>query len=373
MNSNKILLSNKEEHIKPFIKWPGGKDSELEIIMKNFPKDFNKYLEPFIGGGAIFLNTRAKEYYINDKSKELITLYSMIKSQNQSFYSYLERINNNWNIISIFVENNQNKLINLYKAEDLSIIESFINKNVDFFKNLVFTESDFKILEYELLKNMISKITRSKKIEYKKGKLPDHEILNNLECCLKSAYYMYLRNLYNSFKIDDLPSQYSAIFYFIREFCYSSMFRYNNQGHFNVPYGGISYNKKDFTTRINQIKSVDLLNKLSKTNISCTDFEVFLTNQNLNQNDFIFLDPPYDTDFSTYAKNKFDKNDQIRLSEYLKSTKANFLLVIKETDFIKSLYKDFYITSFEKKYLVSFKNRNNKKTNHLLIKNYGDK
>ena len=92
----------------------------------------------------------------------------------------------------------------------------------------------------------------------------------------------------------------------------------------------------------------------------------------LKETDFMFLDPPYDTEFSTYAKNNFDKEDQIRLANYLYTTKAKFMLIIKNTDFIFDLYKDkgFYIKSFDKRYLVSFMNRNDKEVEHLLITNY---
>ena len=92
----------------------------------------------------------------------------------------------------------------------------------------------------------------------------------------------------------------------------------------------------------------------------------------MTEEDFIFLDPPYDTEFSTYAKNSFDKDDQARLANYLKNTKAKFMLIIKNTGYIYELYKDngFNIMSFDKKYLVSFMNRNDKKSEHLLITNY---
>ena len=86
----------------------------------------------------------------------------------------------------------------------------------------------------------------------------------------------------------------------------------------------------------------------------------------------MFLDPPYDTEFSTYAGNEFGKKDQIRLRDYLKNTKAKFMLIIKNTDFIYNLYNQdgFFIKSFDKKYLVSIKNRNDKDVEHLIITNY---
>ena len=84
-----------------------------------------------------------------------------------------------------------------------------------------------------------------------------------------------------------------------------------------------------------------------------------------------FLDPPYDTDFSTYAQNEFGHEEQKRLCECLKRTPAKILLIIKNTDFIYELYKDnFNITSFDNKYMVSFMNRNDRKAEHLIITNY---
>ena len=87
----------------------------------------------------------------------------------------------------------------------------------------------------------------------------------------------------------------------------------------------------------------------------------------------IFLDPPYDSEFSTYAQNEFTRNDQTRLANYLiNDCESNWMMVIKNTDFIYDLYnKDgIYMTSFDKKYLVSFQNRNDKDVEHLLITNY---
>ena len=148
------------------------------------------------------------------------------------------------------------------------------------------------------------------------------------------------------------------------------MFRYNKKGDFNVPYGGISYNRKNFGAKIDRLRDEELVEHLNKTIIKCMDFEDFLNEVQPTVGDFLFLDPPYDTDFSTYANNKFDKEDQQRLANYLKNTKANFMLVIKNTDFIYSLYQGFNIKSFNKKYMVSFQNRNDKKAEHLLITNY---
>src|SRR5690625_6616588 len=60
----------------------------------------------------------------------------------------------------------------------------------------------------------------------------------------------------------------SAIYLFIRQMCYSSMFRYNKSGEFNVPYGGISYNKNNFDRFIKYFKSTELDRKSTRLNSS---------------------------------------------------------------------------------------------------------
>ena len=84
----------------------------------------------------------------------------------------------------------------------------------------------------------------------------------------------------------------------------------------------------------------------------------------------MFLDPPYDTDFSDYDGVDFTKFDQERLAYVLKKTLARFILVIKNTDFISGLYeKDFRILSFDKQYTYNVRSRNNRDAEHLIITN----
>ncbi|MDE6605524.1 MAG: DNA adenine methylase [Clostridia bacterium] len=218
-------------------------------------------------------------------------------------------------------------------------------------------------------------------MENKRNELTQDDFIQNIECAFKSAFYMHFRYLYNNAKELNISKPfYIAIYFYIREFCYSSMFRYNANGHFNVPYGGISYNKKSLKRKIEYFSSSELVSHLKKTTMGCLDFEDFLEKKPPNENDFMFLDPPYDTEFSTYANNAFDKKDQERLANYLKSKcDCYFMLVIKKSDFILQLYKNGELTKngrkiriekFDKKYFVSFQNRNNKCAEHLVITNY---
>ena len=185
---------------------------------------------------------------------------------------------------------------------------------------------------------------------------------------------MHIRHLYNNVGKYEIPSAIAAaLFFFVRENAYASMFRYNRRGEFNVPYGGISYNRKDLARKIAYMRSRELQLYLSNTVIEHMDFEAFLMKYEPQAKDFIFLDPPYDSEFSTYAQNEFTLLDQQRLADYLlHCCEAQFMLIIKNTPTIEQLYMDkgLRIRSFDKRYLVSFQDRNNRDAEHLLITNF---
>jgi len=376
------ILANR---LYPILKWAGGKEQELKYIHPSMPKKFNNYYEPFIGGGAVYFSIKANQMYINDKSHELIALYNVIKNQDEVFFNVMDDIVYNWNLLETIVKNNSNEFLTCYidfskdKTDELYIknwIIEFVFKHSSEFNGML--ESSFNInldnFIKELNKNLFNKIKRMKKIEIEKGKLPNNDILDNIESALKSAFYMHFRHLYNNIqKYNIEKSKEVAIFFFIRNFAYSGMFRYNKKGEFNVPYGGIGYNRKNLSKKLDYLKSKELNNYLSKTIIANLDFEEFLDKFSPKKDDFIFLDPPYDSDFSTYAKNEFTKDDQKRLANYLiNKTQAKWMMVIKNTDFIYELYNkpNINIDIFNKKYMVSFQNRNDRNAKHLLIRNY---
>lgn len=378
--------------LSPIIKYPGGKEKELKYILPNLPDKINNYYEPFIGGGAVYFSINANRYFINDKSDELISLYRMVKYQNTEFFEKLKAFDHNWKVISKVVDNHSvflTDLYNAYKKDKLTEqqlsdeISQFVLSNAEEFNGLLTRSFNYHIDNFvkELLKSIKNKMLRMKKIEKEKGNLSESDLTANIECSLKSAFYTHFRYLINHREEFNLSDAFStAIYFFIRQTCYSSMFRYNKNGHFNVPYGGISYNRKSFFSKIEYYQNEKLINHLKNTEIENMDFYDFMQIEKPKEDDFVFLDPPYDTEFSTYAKNEFNQNDQLRLSKYLiEECQANFMLVIKNTEYIASLYpvgkrtangKSIYINSFDKKYYVSFQDRNDKNAEHLVITNY---
>ena len=64
---------------RPFVKWVGGKRQIIEILKENLPKNFDTYIEPFVGGGALFFELLPRKAVINDLNEELINAYRTIK------------------------------------------------------------------------------------------------------------------------------------------------------------------------------------------------------------------------------------------------------------------------------------------------------
>ena len=373
--------------LSPILKWAGGKEQELKYILPNLPlTKFQDYYEPFVGGGAVYTAVQADKYFINDKSDELITLYrSFTNGDRQLFFKALDEIIHNWDLLTTVIEKNSKFFIDTYKKYSTDKIDDtklkdilfeFILTHSDQFNGMFSTIFNFNIENFikEIKINLIRKIKRMKELEQLKNLLPDNDILDNIETALKSAFYMHFRHIYNNTKKYKINNAFkSAIFLFIRNFAYSGMFRYNSNGDFNVPYGGIAYNRKNFQKKVDYLRTKELKSLLDNTIIENEDFETFFEKHKPTKNDFVFLDPPYDSEFSTYAKNEFTRKDQERLANYLiNKCKAKWMMIIKNTDFIFGLYnkKGLNIKSFDKTYLVSFMNRNDKNVEHLLITNY---
>lgn len=369
--------------LKPLLKWPGGKEKELKYILPNVPA-FKRYFEPFVGGGSVFMAMTAKEYFVNDFSSELISLYNCIASSNENFFWYAELMDKSWENCNRFFRNNYilvDKYLE-YREEKISkdelkqFIHDFCNCKKEEIYAILGKEIGAlpSIIMKEMETNLFRKMTRMRKLEIEKHLLPQKDLEDNIETAIKSAVYMNYRYLYNDKGLaDSAPTLHCALFFFMRNYSYSGMFRYSSNGNFNVPYGGIAYNSKFMAKKLNYYRSKPLQRHFADAKIYNLDFEEFLRKTNPTEEDFVFLDPPYDSEFSTYAQKAFTKADQERLANYMiNECRAKWMMVIKNTDFIYSLYnkEGINIKTFNKEYLVSFMNRNDKKVTHLLITNY---
>lgn len=75
-----VVLEQLKSETYPIVKWVGGKRQLMFELIKNMPKSYNRYFEPFIGGGALFFELQPEQAYISDMNEELINLYSVVRN-----------------------------------------------------------------------------------------------------------------------------------------------------------------------------------------------------------------------------------------------------------------------------------------------------
>ena len=80
----------KDELISPILKWVGGKRQLLSEIIPLIPEKYSTYVEPFVGGGAVFFELQPKKAIINDMNSELINVYRVIRDKSDELIEILE-------------------------------------------------------------------------------------------------------------------------------------------------------------------------------------------------------------------------------------------------------------------------------------------
>ncbi|WP_074011181.1 DNA adenine methylase [Numidum massiliense] len=157
----------------------------------------------------------------------------------------------------------------------------------------------------------------------------------------------------------------ATVYYFINKTAYSGMIRYNKKGEYNVPYG--HYNRFNANVLTRQHSEL-----LRSAHICTTDYGRIL--RETNDNDFIFLDPPYDCVFTDYGNLRFSGDfaeaEHRRLAADFKNLSGKALMVISKTPFIEALYRPYIVDVYDKHYTVNIRNRFKSEAQHAVISNY---
>lgn len=371
--------------LRPIIKWTGGKYSEFTSFADYIP-EFDRYIEPFFGGGGVFFALQPKvQSFINDKSTDLINFYKQVGHQEfkKELFNYATAWDELGNLTTKMWEGCAETFIDFIQKDIVSAtLNESLLKHLSSALNtgLLLNHQDFIIDKHlfksVLLASMADKARRIKRICEKEGRnFKNDEIRAHFETGVRSGAYLFFRTLLNKQYTKTLklnPAKAAANWYFVREFCYGSMFRFNAKGEFNIPYGGIAYNRKNFRQKAENIFDSKITTLFKQTSIFNLDFEAFLNQLALKSTDFIFLDPPYDSEFSEYDQSAFTQSDQQRLATFLIQCPAKWMVVIKETEFIRKIYTHpkVKILTFNKSYTYNVRGRNNRDATHLIIMNY---
>lgn len=283
--------------MNPMIKYRGGKSKEISHFISNMPENYNRYIEPFFGGGALYFYLEPQNAIINDVNTKLYSFYKQMQKEYPSVRKQLDEL-------QMVYEQNQK--------------------------------------EYEELKK----------------KHPEERVENKNE-----ALYYKIRDMFNH----KIESEYleAVVYFFINKTAYSGMIRYNAKGEYNVPFGRY----KNLNTKLITDKHYELL---KRTEIYNYDYsEIFNMAGN---NDFIFLDPPYDCVFSDYGneayRDGFGENEHRRLANDFANLSCKSMLVIGKTALTEELYGKYIVEEYDKSYAVNIRNRFKADAKHIIVTNY---
>ena len=86
-----VELEQLKHETYPIVKWVGGKRQLMFELLKNMPQNYNRYFEPFIGGGALFFELQPDNAYISDMNEELINLYQVVRDNVDELITDLQK------------------------------------------------------------------------------------------------------------------------------------------------------------------------------------------------------------------------------------------------------------------------------------------
>jgi len=303
-------MTNKNKAFRSPLFYVGDKYKLYPKISKYFPKTINRFIEPFTGGGSVFLNVNANEYLLNDIDSNVIDIHR-------------------------FLEN---------RAENPDL---FFRKVIEIIQEYGLSHSYIKDIVPQNLKDEWKKTYYAK--FNKKG-------------------FNQLKNDYNTGKANSIIHLYILLI-----FGFNRMLRFNSKGEYNLPVGNVDFNKNTQTALNNYF---DLIKKKNTTFYNL-DFLDFFKDIHFQQNDFVYLDPPYLITFSEYNKlwNEETEERLLLFLQYLDEQNVKFA-ISNVTHYKGKINKQFlewsnnYFTSEIKSNYISYHDNSNKEFKEVLITNY---
>ena len=227
---------------------------------------------------------------------------------------------------------------------------------------------------YNIIKDKVeSLVLELKKLEEEYLKLDDEN---------RKEYYYDIRKKYNSINIENENEalEKTTYFIFLNKTCFNGLYRENRRGQFNVPIG--KYKNPTIFDEENLIE----LSKLIK-NVTFINGDYRESYKYIEENTFIYFDPPYrpinkTSSFTSYSKEDFNDENQKELGEYFRKindNNSNVKLMLsnsnpknnnEEDDFFEQIYNGFKINEIKANRMINSNKEKRGKISELLITNY---
>jgi len=145
----------------------------------------------------------------------------------------------------------------------------------------------------------------------------------------KELYYAHRKRFNELLRAGETnTAEAASLFYFLNRTAFNGLCRFNSDGEFNVPFGRYE--------TINYVRDFSLYRALlANWDFTSVDFELM----DLEDDDFLYADPPFDVQFTQYSSDPFRWEDQVRTAEWLARHKGPVVLSNQATERIVKLYE----------------------------------
>lgn len=200
------------------------------------------------------------------------------------------------------------------------------------------------------------------------SELERHERFNSEE------YFYEIRALDRKEKYNEMTEiEKAARIIYLNKTCFNGLFRVNQAGQFNSPYG--KYKNPNI---INKPVVLAMSKYFNENNINIISGDYKQALKNLRKGAFVYFDPPYmpissSSSFTGYTENGFGKEQQIELKkecDKLNSKGIKFLLSNSDHPFIRDLYKEYEIITVKAKRSINSNGNKRGEINEILVRNY---
>jgi DNA adenine methylase len=146
----------------------------------------------------------------------------------------------------------------------------------------------------------------------------------------EKAFYLH-RSRFNELIKEDAwqGAEAAQLFYYLNRTCFNGLCRFNQSGEFNVPFG--KHKSIPYAQDFSMFQAA-----LQDWTFTCGD----LNQLSIDPGNFIYADPPYDVEFTTYSAGGFSWDDQVRTAEWLAAHAGPVVLSNQATKRIVKLYKN---------------------------------
>ena len=303
-------MTNHSKTYRSPLFYVGDKYKLYPKIRKYFPKTINRFIEPFTGGGSVFLNVNANEYLLNDIDTNVINIHQFLMEQSENPKAFFD---------SVF-----------------EIIQEY-NLSHSYIKDIVPQE-----LKDEWIKTYYAKFNKDGFDKLK----ADYNSSNE-----KNILHLYLLLIFG----------------------FNRMLRFNSKGEYNLPVGNVDFNKNTETAlhdyfRLTKQKNIQFFN---------LDFLDFFRQIEFQEDDFVYLDPPYLITFSEYNK-LWNEETEKRLLDFLEWLDTqNVKFAVSNVSHYKGKVNQQFLewskqhNSFDiKSNYISYHDNSKKEFKEVLITNY---